>query len=134
MSLILVYYNIRSISPLGDILIHAGDFSNYGLVSEIVAFNDWLATLPHKVNMNRNTPTEPDYFLSQYFQHKIVVAGNHELSFDPGTLEESRYYMRQVGEEGDTTKVVTNIIMLKIETQLSCAGHCKPPQHLILMM
>ena len=46
------------------------------------------------------------------FQHKIVVAGNHELSFDPGTLEESRYYMRQVGEDSDTTKVVTNIMML----------------------
>ena len=68
------------------------------------------------------------------FQHKIVVAGNHELSFDPGTLEESRYYMRQVGEDRDTTKVVTNIMMLEIETQPSCAGHCKPPQHLILMM
>ena len=49
---------MRIISPLlGDILIHAGDFTNYGLVSEIVAFNDWLATLPHKVNIEyMNTP------------------------------------------------------------------------------
>ena len=55
--------NMRIISPLlGDILIHAGDFTNYGLVSEIVAFNDWLATLPHKVNIEyMNTPTESDY-------------------------------------------------------------------------
>ena len=77
--------------------------------------------------MYKNTPTEPDYFPFHHFQHKIVVAGNHELSFDPGTLEESRYYMRQVGEDRDTTKVVTNIMMLEIETQPSCAGHCKPP-------
>ena len=130
MSLILVYYNIRSISPLGDILIHAGDFTNYGLVSEIVAFNDWLAKLPHKVNIEyMNTPSESDYFLV-IFSIKLwsPVTGNHELSFDPGTLEESRYYMRQVGEDRDTTKVVTNIMMmLEIETQLSCDGHCKPP-------
>ena len=46
------------------------------------------------------------------FQHKVVIAGNHELSFDPETLEEARDYMRQVGEEGDTHKVVTNISML----------------------
>ena len=36
----------------GDILIHAGDFTKRGLVSEIVAFNEWLATLPHKVNIS----------------------------------------------------------------------------------
>ena len=41
-----------------------------------------------------------------------MIAGNHELSFDPETLEEAREYMRQVGEEGDTHKVVTNISML----------------------
>ena len=33
----------------GDILIHAGDFTKHGLVSEIVAFNEWLTALPHKV-------------------------------------------------------------------------------------
>ena len=41
--------------PDGDILIHAGDFSITGLVSEVKQFNDWLGTLPHK--------------------HKIVIAG-----------------------------------------------------------
>ena len=41
--------------PDGDILIHAGDFSISGLVSEVKEFNDWLGTLPHK--------------------HKIVIAG-----------------------------------------------------------
>lgn len=48
--------------PIGDILIHAGDFSACGKLSEIQEFNEWLATLPHK--------------------HKLVICGNHELSFD----------------------------------------------------
>lgn len=48
--------------PDGDIFIHAGDFTKCGLRSEVRDFNRWLSTLPHK--------------------YKIVVAGNHELSFD----------------------------------------------------
>lgn len=55
---------------------------------------------------------ELNYFPFHLFQHKVVIAGNHELSFAPETLEEARDYMRQVGEEGDIHKVVTNIIML----------------------
>ncbi|CAG9821779.1 unnamed protein product [Phaedon cochleariae] len=56
---------IRNISfdiPDGDIFIHAGDFTKCGQKQEVIEFNDWLGTLPHK--------------------HKIVIAGNHELSFD----------------------------------------------------
>jgi predicted phosphohydrolase len=49
--------------PHGDIFIHAGDFSACGRMEEVTAFNDWLGELPHK--------------------HKLVIAGNHELSFDP---------------------------------------------------
>ena len=49
--------------PAGDIFVHAGDLTRCGHVSEVKEFNRWLGTLPHK--------------------HKIVIAGNHELSFDP---------------------------------------------------
>ena len=48
--------------PSGVILLHAGDFSKRGKESEIVAFNDWLGTLPH--------------------QHKIVIAGNHDFGME----------------------------------------------------
>ena len=65
-------------------MVHAGDFTKFGLVSEVIEFNDWLGTLPHP--------------------HKIVVAGNHELAFDEKTIEECREYMEQVGESGDCTK------------------------------
>ena len=39
-----------------------------------------------------------------------MIAGNHELSFDPSTIEEARDYMRQAGEERNMDKVVTNIL------------------------
>lgn len=48
--------------PDGDIFIHAGDFTKCGKLEEVVEFNNWVGSLPHK--------------------HKIVIAGNHELSFD----------------------------------------------------
>ncbi|KAK2581161.1 hypothetical protein KPH14_007968 [Odynerus spinipes] len=49
--------------PVGDIFIHAGDFTKCGSLQEVIEFNSWIGNLPHK--------------------HKIVIAGNHELSFDP---------------------------------------------------
>lgn len=52
--------------PEGDILIHAGDFSTYGRVNEITAFNYWIGNLPHK--------------------YKIVIAGNHDTLFETDPL------------------------------------------------
>ncbi|XP_033100123.1 metallophosphoesterase MPPED2-like isoform X2 [Anneissia japonica] len=54
--------------PPGDVLLHAGDFTNIGMPQEVVAFNDFLGTLPH--------------------EHKIVIAGNHEVTFDKKMMEE----------------------------------------------
>lgn len=48
--------------PPGDVLIHAGDFSDTGKPPEIEKFIAWLQRQPHK--------------------HKIVIAGNHDLCFD----------------------------------------------------
>ncbi|XP_032834056.2 metallophosphoesterase MPPED2-like isoform X1 [Petromyzon marinus] len=48
--------------PPGDVLLHTGDFTRIGLPLEVSAFNDWLGRQP--------------------CQHKVVIAGNHELSFD----------------------------------------------------
>lgn len=48
--------------PPGDVLIHAGDFTFGGSPSEIQDFNSWLGGLN--------------------FEHKVVIAGNHEISFD----------------------------------------------------
>ena len=34
--------------PEGDVLLHAGDFSQTGKPKEIENFRDWLLTLPHE--------------------------------------------------------------------------------------
>ena len=49
--------------PDGDVLVHAGDLTNTGGLKEIREFCSWMATLPH--------------------QHKIVIAGNHDITLDP---------------------------------------------------
>ncbi|MBP8001614.1 MAG: metallophosphatase domain-containing protein [Chloroflexi bacterium] len=48
--------------PPGDVLIHSGDLSATGTLSEVAEFNAFLGSLPHR--------------------HKIVVAGNHDLCFE----------------------------------------------------
>ncbi|QQP49017.1 Uncharacterized protein FKW44_009528 [Caligus rogercresseyi] len=50
--------------PDGDIFIHAGDFTRSGALQEVKEFNTWVGELKHP--------------------HKIVIAGNHELSLDDG--------------------------------------------------
>ena len=49
--------------PDGDVFVHAGDFSNVGEPKDIKALADWLRSL------------------TQY-KYKIVIAGNHDLTFD----------------------------------------------------
>lgn len=48
--------------PPGDVLIHAGDFTYTGRPEEVSEFNEFLA--------------------KQNFSHKIVISGNHDLTFD----------------------------------------------------
>jgi len=48
--------------PDGDILIHAGDLCNHGILEEVIDFNNFLNALPHP--------------------HKIVIAGNHDFCFE----------------------------------------------------
>jgi Icc-related predicted phosphoesterase len=48
--------------PPGDILLHAGDFTEVGGFEEVERFNDFLGRLPHP--------------------HKIIIAGNHDMCFE----------------------------------------------------
>lgn len=93
--------------PHGDIFIHAGDFTKCGLASEVAEFNEWLGRLPHA--------------------YKIVIAGNHELSFDPhfsgangmldvnkiSTLGLKREKMVQAVQDVDAKNYLTNCIYLE---------------------
>ncbi|CEJ93188.1 hypothetical protein VHEMI08797 [[Torrubiella] hemipterigena] len=59
--------------PMGDILVHAGDLTKSGTVSELQEAADWIASQQHKI--------------------KIVVAGNHDIALDPS-------YKRTKGRHG----------------------------------
>jgi Icc-related predicted phosphoesterase len=48
--------------PEGDVLIHAGDISGRGSLSDVGSFATWFNELPH--------------------QHKILIAGNHDFCFE----------------------------------------------------
>lgn len=48
--------------PPGDVLLHAGDFTSNGCPKQVRSFNRFLA--------------------SSSFAHKVVIAGNHDLTFD----------------------------------------------------
>jgi len=66
--------------PMGDILIHAGDLSQFGTFPEIQDQLTWLASQPH--------------------EHKIVVAGNHDLLLDRDFVE--AHPDRELGRPGKT--------------------------------
>jgi Icc-related predicted phosphoesterase len=48
--------------PDGDVLVHAGDFTNIGERPDVVDFNAWIGRQPHR--------------------HKVVIAGNHDWCFE----------------------------------------------------
>ena len=58
--------------PKGDVLLHSGDFSYGGEADEIESFSKWLGRLD--------------------FKYKVVIAGNHELTFD---LEKEDFLKRR---------------------------------------
>ena len=62
--------------PDGDILIHAGDFSQTGELEHAQKLNELFGTLPHR--------------------HKIVIAGNHDITFHKGWYEKNftRYHSK----------------------------------------
>ncbi len=55
--------------PEGDILIHAGDLTPSGGISEVAAAAKWLGSLPHC--------------------YKIAIAGNHDVLFERSPTEAS---------------------------------------------
>lgn len=55
-------HNSQLAVPDGDVLIHAGDLTQFGTLQELQVVLAWLRSLPHV--------------------HKIVVAGNHDVLLD----------------------------------------------------
>ena len=59
----------KLVMPKGDLLIHAGDFTNQGRAKDIKDFDDWLEGLDYR--------------------HKIVVFGNHDTETDALAIKKS---------------------------------------------
>ena len=55
----------------GDVLLHCGDFTDLGKQKQVEDFNEWIGSFKD-------------------FKHKIIIGGNHELSFDPKIVAEVR--------------------------------------------
>lgn len=78
--------------PPGDVLIHAGDFTSTGLPQEVENFNKYLSL--------------------QNFQYKVIIAGNHDITFDVESYESDlkkrfhSYYSRYKKSEPFTAEEV----------------------------
>lgn len=72
--------------PEGDVLIHAGDFTQHGNVEEVIEFNSWLGEIKSR------------------FKHIFVIAGNHDLTLDAATSVNS------------AANLLTNCVLLNNET------------------
>ncbi|ERS98237.1 hypothetical protein HMPREF1624_05020 [Sporothrix schenckii ATCC 58251] len=75
-------HNTQPVLPAGDVLIHAGDLTDRGSFAEVQAGLAWLAAQPH--------------------QHKILVAGNHDVLLDDAFLE--KHPKRRYGQSATETK------------------------------
>ncbi|KAI0048207.1 Metallo-dependent phosphatase [Auriscalpium vulgare] len=64
--------------PPGDVLLHGGDLSSWGSLSQLQTTMRWLEELPHP--------------------SKIIIAGNHDLCLDRNWLEKSSAYS-ELGKE-----------------------------------
>ena len=57
-----LHWDMKHEIPDGDVLIHSGDSTNIGEISDVKDFNNFLGTLPHK--------------------HKIIISGNHDFCYE----------------------------------------------------
>ncbi|CAI5736183.1 unnamed protein product [Hyaloperonospora brassicae] len=83
--------------PDGDVFVHAGDFTDTGERDEVLAFNEYLGRLPHR--------------------YKLVIAGNHESSFDRHFYAGywHLYGHRQQYDPDEVRALLTNALYLEDE-------------------
>jgi len=85
--------------PVGDVLLHSGDFTSNGKRSEVEDFFQWLTELPHR--------------------YKIIIAGNHDVTMQPEFYEENwrRFHLQKYDSEAVkrifTSHSYSNIIYLE---------------------
>lgn len=70
--------------PDGDVVIHSGDWTGSGTQQQVIKFIRWLASLPHK--------------------HKILIAGNHEVTLDRSLYEAQWWRFHRIPEPAHDLK------------------------------
>ena len=63
-------HNTQPVLPDGDLLLHAGDLTEWGSFDEMQSQLTWLSSQPHK--------------------YKVVIAGNHDVLLDGDFLETNK--------------------------------------------
>lgn len=87
---------MEHVIPDGDILIHAGDFTGFGSRDQVIHFNNFLSTLNHP--------------------HKVVIAGNHDISFDLENYDSLwSHFSRKREDPVEIRQQLTNCIYLQDE-------------------
>ena len=84
--------------PAGDVLLHAGDFTNCGSLDQIMKFSQQMKELDAK------------------FTYKVLIAGNHELTFDPQCSRNVMQYLRLAPKapmRPDPREFINNCIYLE---------------------
>lgn len=84
--------------PSGDILIHTGDFTNDGLLTEFESFNQWLGDIKHK------------------FQEIFVIYGNHEWSHQEKEGSETNLRLMRRNDKKYLQSLVSNGTLLHNES------------------
>ena len=90
--------------PTVDILVHAGDFTVRGTSEEIGNFRDWMERILQK----------------QIAKYVVVVAGNHELTFEPWKAKHAAVRSRQEATKASLTSI-PNLFYLE-DTGIEVAG------------
>lgn len=87
-------HNTQAAIPPGDLLIHAGDLTQSGTLSELQATIDWIKRQPHI--------------------HKVVIAGNHDKLLD-SSLSKEEDESRAALDWGDIHYLENNCVTLDFE-------------------
>lgn len=93
------HHKVEPIPP-GDLLIHAGDWTNSGYLHEVQSFVNWFSGLDQ-------------------YKHKILIAGNHDITLDKEYYDENwkNFHKKKVDTE-KIRKMVENKSFHYLENSL----------------
>eukprot|EP01120_Amphizonella_sp_Union-15-10_P010535 TRINITY_DN4235_c1_g1_i1.p1 TRINITY_DN4235_c1_g1~~TRINITY_DN4235_c1_g1_i1.p1 ORF type:complete len:281 (-),score=42.73 TRINITY_DN4235_c1_g1_i1:33-875(-) len=92
--------------PPGDVLLHAGDFTNTGEQRQVQRFSEWMESQPHR--------------------YKIFIAGNHDITLDLAyyRTKSKRFHSKPFPAEEIKAAILANkkIIYLEDSETTICDG------------